>query len=150
MASRMFLLLSLTAFGCSRGVRESRDATPYSPLYAAGAFRTFTGPKADAYRWASDAGQTNEAARRWQTFLADYYPPERELEDGPDIYMRETARYELMRLHYLAGRVSEGDRVLAQLDPLDLGLKRRFGTLSNQRMQTGAAVNGDGGEQGSE
>ena len=42
------------------------------------------------------------------------------LEDGPHLYAMESAKYELVRLHYLLDGTADGDVIFKELDPLDV------------------------------
>jgi len=58
------------------------------------------------------------AAERWSDFLARHDPPDGEFEDGYHQHHVEAARYELLRVYYLLGRVEDGDRLMKKITPL--------------------------------
>ena len=100
-----------------------REALRYVPVYAprARAVRPpKTGEKRGDFKWAAGARTLGEAEAAWREYLQTHYPAGGDLEDAPDIYRRNSALYELMRLHYLLGRREEGDLIMRRLDPLDL------------------------------
>jgi hypothetical protein len=68
---------------------------------------------------ATRAGSPREARKLLAAFLDKHYSG-RELEDGPDFYMGEIAKFELMRACYHLGDLEAGDGVLAKIDPLHL------------------------------
>jgi hypothetical protein len=102
---------------------------PYTPVYAkqrAPATQEERGTLKGDFLWAANATTLEMAAVRWEAFLTTYKPtrdaqaPEQEYEDAFQANHIAAAQYELMRVYYLLGRVEDGDRLLRELDPLDL------------------------------
>lgn len=95
---------------------------PYSPAFASAAEAAKAGDEgtpASAFAKAAAAPTLNEATESWKAFLLRY-PPDAESEDAAQKRYSDAARWELMRVHYLSGRVAEGDALLEAADPLGL------------------------------
>ena len=123
------LLLPLVILSTSCRAEPPRNPQPanvttpaaaYVPVYGvrAGSEREPRGSLRGDFQWALDAGTLSDAAQRWQEFLTKHSPPGAEYEDGMHASYAKAARYELMRLNYLLGRVAEGDALLKELDPV--------------------------------
>jgi hypothetical protein len=72
---------------------------------------------AAAFARAAASPTLNEATEAWKAFLLSY-PPDAESEDAVQKRYSHAARWELMRVYYLSGRVAEGDALLEAADPL--------------------------------
>jgi len=68
--------------------------------------------------WAADSPDQRTAAIRWKSFLLKY--GEMELDSGTQARLISIAKYELMRIYYLRGDSKAGDKLLQELDPLQL------------------------------
>ena len=68
--------------------------------------------------WAANSPDLRTAAIRWKSFLLKY--GEVELGDANDARLIRIAKYELMRIYYLRGDSKAGDKLLKELDPLQL------------------------------
>jgi hypothetical protein len=55
---------------------------------------------------------------RWRSFLVAY--GERELDSATQARLISIAKYELMRIYYLPGDLKVRDKLLSELDPLQL------------------------------
>jgi hypothetical protein len=102
---------------------------PYTPVYAkqrTPAAQEERGTLKGDFLWAAHATTLEMAAVRWEAFLTTHPPardaqsPSQEYEDAFQANHIAVAQYELMRVYYLLGRVEDGDRLLRELDPLDL------------------------------
>jgi len=79
-----------------------------------------TGTIASAFAEAASANTLDDAARRWGAFLVRY-PPDAETEDAVQKRYIDAARYELIRVLYLIGKMEQGDGLFEKADPLGLG-----------------------------
>ena len=98
----------------------STRANTYVPLFGTrvGTEREPRGSIRGDFQWALDASTLPDAAQRWQEFLTRHSPPGAEFEDGMHASYATAARYELVRVNYLLGRLAEGDALLKELDPV--------------------------------
>ncbi len=97
-------------------------AAPYKPAFVSAAQAAAVNPAgtvAAAYAQAASAPTLNAAVEAWKAFLVRY-PPDGETEDAAQKRYADAARWELMRVYYLAGKTAEGDALLDAADPLGL------------------------------
>lgn len=95
----------------------------YAPVYATKQKPTEQDKRGTAkgdFLWAAESTTLAVAASRWEEFLRTHNPHDGELEDAFQANQVAAAKYELMRVYYLLGRTDQGDRLLRELDPLDL------------------------------
>jgi len=117
------LVAGLLAGISACGRPELAGRHPYTPLFrkAAEAARAHpTGTIASAFAEAASANTLDDAARRWGAFLVRY-PPDAETEDAVQKRYIDAARYELIRVLYLIGKMEQGDGLFEKADPLGLG-----------------------------
>jgi hypothetical protein len=114
------LCAGLLLSGCSRDSAASDGA--YTPLLApkpAGAEAARGTLKGD-FDWAASAANVREAANRWEKFLQGHKPANGEYNDAFQKRHVDAASYELMRVSYLLGEREKADKILKELDPLQL------------------------------
>jgi hypothetical protein len=115
------LLLGLVASCAPRAPDRSRAA--YQPLFGE-AVRSVhplqRGTIAGDFALAAQASTLAQARTNWEAFLAKHLPPGGELEDAVQKRYLDAARLELVRVYYLLGLREEADRLIRQLDPLQL------------------------------
>jgi hypothetical protein len=102
------------------GACTARKASPsYVPVLAnpSPAPPAARGTLLGDYQWAAAAPTLQEAAARWEKFLASHAPPNGDYEDNFQKLHVETATLELMRVYYLLGKNTQADALLKQLDP---------------------------------
>jgi hypothetical protein len=93
----------------------------YTPIYAHKYKPTGKQPRRTLqgdFLWASNSPDLRTAAIRWKSFLQSY--GERELDSAIQARLISIAKYELMRIYYLQGNSTAGDKLLRELDPLKL------------------------------
>src|SRR5262245_13870889 len=59
-----------------------------------------------------------EAQRRWEYYLATYFPEGKTPKGQFEVIPSEMARHELMRVYYLLGKMKEGDAIFRKIDPV--------------------------------
>ena len=102
----------------------STSARRYTSIYAHKFKPTGNHPRGSLqgdFVWAANSPDLRTAAIRWKSFLSKY--SEMELEDGTQARLISIAKYELMRIYYVRGDLKAGDKLLNELDPLQLSGK---------------------------
>jgi hypothetical protein len=97
-----------------------RPPAAYEPLFpeaAAAAKSSTPGSIAADYALATSGTSLEDAAERLQSFLSKH-PRDAETEDAVEQRYIDAATYELMRVYYLLGRPTDGDRLFNAADPL--------------------------------
>jgi hypothetical protein len=118
------LAASLASFALLAHSCSARSGAEYAPVFgkAIEGAQPAQAPgslKHDFQRAAS-APSLNEARSRWEQFLRAHVPKNNEYQDGFEKLHVDAARYELVRTYYLLGLTADGDKLLRELDPLDL------------------------------
>jgi len=116
------LLIAFFSVACSSASKVSVE-TNYVPVLSTRAHpatRAARGTLKGDFEWAADSFSLNEAVFRWGKFLKAHDPHDGEYGDGFHKLHVDAAKYELMRVYYLLGRIDDGDRLLKQIDPLTL------------------------------
>lgn len=105
-------------------IAVSAASTPghrYTTIYAHEFKRTGKHPRGSLqgdFVWAANSPDLRTAAIRWKSFLLKY--SEMELDSGIQARLISIAKYELMRIYYLRGDSKAGDKLMKELDPLQL------------------------------
>jgi hypothetical protein len=94
----------------------AEDSTPtkYKPAFDV-KLDANTGPMVVAYLKASRSPTSDVAIKRWEAFLGEYAEDE-SIEDITDMTLLRQAHFELMRLYYMKGRITEADELLKKAD----------------------------------
>ena len=114
----LVLLLTCQVLAVSAASTSNRQ---YSPIYADKFKPAGKHPRRSLqgdFVWAADSPNLRTAAIRWRSFLLAY--GEKELDSAIQARLISIAKYELMRVYYLLGDVRAGDKLLKELDPLQL------------------------------
>jgi hypothetical protein len=112
------LLLACQIFGVSAAATPDRH---YTTIYAHKFKPTGNHPRGSLqgdFVWAANSPDLRTAAIRWKSFLLKY--SEMELDSAIQARLISIAKYELMRIHYLRRDSKAGDKLLKELDPLQL------------------------------
>lgn len=105
----------------------------YTAIYAREQKPTGNHPRGSLqgdFTWAANSPDLRTAAIRWKSYLLKY--GEMELGDGGDANLIRIAKYELMRIYYLRGDSKAGDKLLKELDPLQLFKKEGNNAMRNR------------------
>ena len=116
----LVLLASAAMASCGSPQPANTGRDGYAPVYGA-SDRRLTDPRGTTrgdFQWAASAPTLTEAGSRWEAFLEEHDPAEREFEDSQHASYVAAAQYELLRVYYLQGRRDDGDALLRQLDPV--------------------------------
>lgn len=97
--------------------RTQKYSTVYAQQYKP-AEKHARGTLQGDFVWAAESPSLRIAGLRWKNFLLRY--KEVELDSAIQARLLAIAKYELMRVYYLLGNQKEGDRLLKELDPLQL------------------------------
>jgi hypothetical protein len=116
-------LTVLSPTGTDAAPRHRKYVPVYAPRVTPSEKYSLKTLKGD-FVWATRSSSIQVAADRWKSFLDNYAGPDREYEDGFDTMRVKVAKYELVRIYYLLGKVKDGDAIFRQLDPLELVPKR--------------------------
>ena len=100
-----------------------KQREPYAPVFAvptAGSAVAEQGTLSADFDKAARSATLEEAASRWQAFLATHTPADGEIEDEYAANRLKAATYELVRVYYLLHLTGKGDSVLKHMNPLAL------------------------------
>lgn len=120
---RIALCLALTFCGASAAEPNNSQKVAYKPVFAASMAKKGKQGESDLqkqFRHALSAGTVAQARQRWEAFLKKYQPANGEYGDNFQKMHVDSARYELMRAYYLSGMREKGDKLLLELNPLEL------------------------------
>jgi len=115
------LLLACQVLAVSAASTPDR---PYTTIYAHKFKPAGNHPRGSLqgdFVWAANSPDLRTAAIRWKSFLLKY--SEVELDSATQARLIAIAKYELMRIYYLRGDSKAGDKLLKELDPLQLSEK---------------------------
>lgn len=111
------LLLALAS--CTNS-KQAISTSAYVPVFAIPSANGQRGSLQGDYDWAAGAKTVAEAVSRWDEFLKKHKPANGEYGDAFHKQHVDVAAYELARAFYLSGQPEKGDRVLKDLDPLQI------------------------------
>ena len=119
----LILLALLTTASCSQPQTTPEPpapgTVPYTPLFAGtGTEQEPEGTMAGDFTQACAATTVGEAATLWEAFLATHASEDVEMEDGFHWRRVEAARFELVRVYYLLGKIEEADALLTDLSSM--------------------------------
>jgi hypothetical protein len=118
------VLLSLVAARAAASAAQRLGNRKYVPVYASkikSATPLERGTLQGDFSWAAASTTLRAALARWRHFVRVYAAPDYELGDGYEARLVTIGQYELMRVFYLLGNATEGDKLFKKIDPLDLG-----------------------------